>query len=360
MTEIGRPPLIGADALLTQTVERLLDERCPPEVAHASEVFGRADADLWKHLSATGLTTVGREPGRADGGIVDAMAVLRACGTHAAPVPIAEHGVLASWLAQRAGLDLPGEMCTVPIVDPSDRLRIVDGVVSGRLASVPYAGSATHLAVAVADAGDREWLAIEAMDQVNIDASHNLAGEPRDIVDIDAGSTIAALPPGTLAALRRRGVLSRVALMSGAMSRAVQLSATYAHDRRQFGRTLFTFQAVQHLLAFAAEHAANVETACWVAADALATDEDDPYHRVDIARVVAHEAMEVVSRHSHQVFGAIGVTKEHELHLHTRRLWAWDLEWGTPVNAGGALASWLAEVDPIRRWAAITAVGATG
>lgn len=357
MTEIGHPQVIRADTLLTETVDRLLAERCPPEVAHAAEVSGKADVELWKHLSATGLTTIGSEPGREDGGIIDAITVLRGCGAHAAPVPIAEHGILASWLAQRAGAELPGEMCTVPVADPADRLQIADGVVTGGLLRVPYAGSSTHVAVAVADPSGREWLAITATEQLGIDSSRNLAGEPRDIVDVNGGSTIAALPAGTVGALQRRGVLSRVALMSGAMSRAVQLTATYAHDRKQFGRPLAAFQAVQHLLALAAEHATNAETACWVAADALAADETDPYRRVDVARAVTHEAMEVVSRHCHQAFGAIGVTKEHELHLHTRRLWAWDLEWGTPVDGAGALTGWLAGIDPGARWGALTAVG---
>lgn len=358
MPVLGQSAPIDADPLLVETIDRLLADKSPAEVAHAAERHGRADVGLWTALTDAGMTTIGSADGGVDGGILDAVAVLRACGERAVPVPIAEHGSLAGWLAQRAGLDLPGQMCTVPVADPADRIELTDRRITARFTRVPFAASASHLVTAVVVDG-RELLVIAETAGARIDPSRNLAGEPRDFVSVDAAADV-EVSPGTVAALGRRAVLGRVALMSGAMRRAVTLAAEYSHDRSQFGRPIAAFQAIQHLLALAAEHVVNVEVACSVAAEALASDENDPTHRVDVARVVSHEAMEVVTRNCHQVFGAIGTTREHELHLHTRRLWAWDLEWQTPEDSAAALTRWLRATAPESFWSALTAVTPIG
>jgi hypothetical protein len=50
-------------------------------------------------------------------------------------------------------------------------------------------------------------------------------------------------------ALHRRGALARAVVMAGAMERALDTAVTYAGERKQFGRPIGKFQAVQQNLA---------------------------------------------------------------------------------------------------------------
>lgn len=48
-----------------------------------------------------------------------------------------------------------------------------------------------------------------------------------------------------------------------------------------------------------------------------------------VAKISAARTATAVARTAHQLHGAMGVTREHQLHLVTRRLWAWRDEHGS-------------------------------
>jgi hypothetical protein len=60
------------------------------------------------------------------------------------------------------------------------------------------------------------------------------------------------------------------------------------------------------------------------------------------------------SRIAHQVHAAMGVTREHPLHLSTRRLWSWRDEVGTEKSWAEELGSWLVGLDEDTRWRWLT------
>lgn len=64
------------------------------------------DAAAWAHLQDAGLTRLTSDP-ESGGGPSELAAILRALARHAVTVPLAETDVLASWLAARAGLEVP-------------------------------------------------------------------------------------------------------------------------------------------------------------------------------------------------------------------------------------------------------------
>jgi acyl-CoA dehydrogenase len=121
----------------------------------------------------------------------------------------------------------------------------------------------------------------------------------------------------------------------------------------QFGRPIGKFQAVQQQLALAA---AEVAAAGAAASAAASTAERDGFtaastaFAVAAAKARAGEAAGEVARIAHQVHGAIGFTREHDLRLLTARLWAWrdedgneahwQAELGATVLAAGADALW--------------------
>ena len=159
-----------------------------------------------------------------------------------------------------------------------------------------------------------------------VDAGESLAGEPRDRLRID--SAPARRVEGTTAGQALgMGALLRAAQMAGAMEAALELALDHAGTRRQFGRAIGEFQAVQQMLAVLASHAAAAAAAVDLA---VATwDDDDPLPAAAIAKSRAGEAAAVVSEMAHQVIAAMGFTREHPLHRATRRLWSWRDEFGS-------------------------------
>ena len=135
------------------------------------------------------------------------------------------------------------------------------------------------------------------------------------------------------------------------MERALDTAVTYAGERKQFGRPIAKFQAVQQQLAVMAGQVAAAGAAADVGVEALAVDDAARQEfLIAIAKTRVGDAATLASEIAHQVHGAIGFTKDYSLQLSTRRLWSWrdefggDSEWaakvGAYVCAGGADALW--------------------
>ena len=136
--------------------------------------------------------------------------------------------------------------------------------------------------------------------------------------------------------------------MVGAMERCLKYALTYANERKQFGRPLAKFQAIQHMLAEAAGEFAASTAAADGAADAWGSPAF--LQATAFAKARVGEASGKVAAICHQVHGAMGFTHEHPLHFSTRRLWSWRDEFGSEaywqeeigrsVCAGGGEALW--------------------
>lgn len=128
----------------------------------------------------------------------------------------------------------------------------------------------------------------------------------------------------------------RVALAAeagGAMSRAIQFTTDYVKNRRQFGRPIGSFQAVQHRLAVDIQIAEGTQ---WLARRAawsgLASD-------ASAAALHAQDGIAPIVYDCHQFNGALGMTLEHPLHFWTFRLRALQGELGGNVAQAAALAA---------------------
>ena len=325
-----RPP----DPLVVETVDRLFGATCTFDAVEAAD-GDRWAGGVWEMLAGSAFpwVSIPEASGGSGGSLADAAAIIRSAGAHAAPVPISETGILGGWLLAGAGLPIPdGPTTVVP-----GSLAFVDGRVVGT-AIVAWAEHARRI-VGLVETPEGWVVAAARPDQVGIVPGANIAGEPRDTVtfeiamsELESGPT----PSGVDAeALVRRGSLSRIMLSAGALESMARLAVEYASTRRQFGKPIGSFQAVQHHLVIAGQCSVRASMAADLAVRASMAS--DPVRRAGsvgstgfdlaAARVIVDDAAVLATRAVHQAHGAMGVTREYPLHHLSRRLWAWRHEY---------------------------------
>ena len=310
------------DALLLEVADRVFADTCTHDAVQAAERDGWAPG-VWARVAEVGLHRVALEEG---GTLGDALAVLRVAGRHAAPVPLAETGLLAGWLLTGAGLPVADGPLTVAPGRPDDRLELDGDRLRGVAHRVPWARSADRVAVLMAS-GHRWLVASAPASSLAVEPHVNLAGEPRDTVTFSGAADVAPAAPGVDAdALRCRGALTRAVLMAGALERMSGLTVGYTNERVQFGRPVARFQAVQKHLVDGAQDAVLVGMAADAAA--RAAERGDARFEIASAKLLANQAAFTATRAAHQAHGAMGMTREYPLHHVSRRLWAWRSEYG--------------------------------
>lgn len=296
------------------------------------EDAGDADAtgwapQLWNALQQHGFSDVPvpEELGGAGGGVADAIQLLRAAGAHAAPVPLAEAGLVGGWLLASAGLALPKGVRTM--LPPAATLRLDGDRLFGTVPAVAWGHRAEHViglvdGVVVLAPGPAASSGGPAVSR-----GVNLAEEPRDTVIFDGVAvTERAEARVTEQSLWERTALGRAALMAGAVSAVAAMTLRYSAEREQFGRPIGRFQAVQAHLVTIHQQAAVVASAIDGAVEAVELGRGG--FEIACAKMLADRAAQLVTAAAHQTHGAIGMTKEYPLHYLSRRLWAWRDEAG--------------------------------
>jgi acyl-CoA dehydrogenase len=337
---------------LLKTVDRIFDERCQRPVRESAEA-GEWPAALWGALEEVGLdrAALPEEAGGSGLDFEDAMLALRRSAYHGAPLPLAET-MLAGRLLAAAGLAVPQGALTVAPVQISDRLSFArngsGATVSGAARRVPWGNACAH-AVVVGALDGKDMVGLVATSGAAHGVEKNLAGEPRALLEFDATPLLALAPlTGAGTRLEVEGALYRSVQMAGALERALEYSLQYANERVQFGRPIAKFQAIQHMLAVLAGQVAAASAATDAAVEASRHAGDE--FAVSVAKSRVGEAAGKGAEIAHQVHGAMGYTREHNLHYSTRRLWSWRDEFGNEtywqsrlgraVAAGGADALW--------------------
>jgi len=288
------------------------------------------DSGLWLELVGLGLDKALLAEERGGFGVspAQAMSVVRAAAGLALPVPLAETMIAIDIYAGLGGAIPSGPLswgCEIGVAR-----RVGDSLqVEAEVRAVPYGRNAGHVLVPVR-CDDRLHLAAMPVELAVVEANSNLAGEPRDALTWSAARIDARaapeLPQNGSMTLRAAGAFIRSQQMVGAMRRALGHAIDHAQQRRQFGQPIGRFQAVQHMLAEASSQYAAATAAADGASDAYGSASLE--FAVAVAKSRVGEAAGVVAATCHQVLGAMGFTREHDLHLVTRRLWAWRDEFG--------------------------------
>jgi alkylation response protein AidB-like acyl-CoA dehydrogenase len=135
-------------------------------------------------------------------------------------------------------------------------------------------------------------------------------------------SDVTAEKLSTTAGLDRGLSVATTALaaeMVGGMQRTLDITVDYAKTRKQFGKAIGSFQAVQHQCADMYLETESARSAVYYAAWALQEGAPDAAAAVSIAKLYASDAARTVGNRGIQIHGGMGFTWENDLHLFYRR-----------------------------------------
>jgi alkylation response protein AidB-like acyl-CoA dehydrogenase len=301
---------------------------------------------LWASLVEFGALSVGGDEGL---GAVELCLIARALGAHLTPVPY-----LGSAAVRFAtGADLGDDAIALAVLEPGSSwgaapaCTIVRGhAVTGRKLAVEHAGSVARLAV-VAAAEDGPALAVVDAGATQVSSVAQPAFDPTApmyaVELLDAPVVAGPFGDEAIRRITTIGTLLAAAEAVGAAGRMLDDACRYAAERRQFGRTIGSFQALRHLLADMYVRQASSWSSVLYAAAALDEDADEATQTVSIAKAYVSNAAREVAHGAMQVFGGIAVTAEHPAHRFLRRIVVRERQFGDAAHHERALGRALAE-----------------
>ena len=125
----------------------------------------------------------------------------------------------------------------------------------------------------------------------------------------------------------QKAKVAKCAEMVGGAQAALDMAIAYAKERVQFNRPIGSFQAIQH---YCANMVSDVDgsrfvtyKAAWKVSEGLPAAFD-----VAVAKAWTGSAYGRVTLMGHQIFGAVGFTMDHDMHLYYRRAKAGDIMFG--------------------------------
>jgi alkylation response protein AidB-like acyl-CoA dehydrogenase len=334
---------------LSESVDTLLDREWLPVTAVAESTVERRRR-VWGELVTFGALSLGGEDGT---GAVEACLIARSLGAHLAAAPFVDSaavrlglaggpaadsldagaahaiallepgsswsgGAIATTLRQHGGrIVVAGEKVAVEQLDLADELAVVatlDG--EPALARVPT-GSPQIVPAARPSFDETLPTAAVRFDDASVDASGLLTG---------------ATAERALGRLTIAGALLACAESTGAAERLLAEACRYAGERRQFGRTIASFQSVRHILADMYVRCASGWSTVLYAAAAFDEGADDAAQSASIAKAYVARGAREVAHGAIQVFGGIAFTAEHPAHRFLRRIIVRERQFGDAAH----------------------------
>ncbi|GHA03103.1 acyl-CoA dehydrogenase family protein [Novosphingobium arvoryzae] len=314
--------------------------------------FGHA---LWKQFAELGLTGV--LVAEADGGLgmghVEAGIVLEEIGRNLTPSPFLTSAVAAA-TALGAGSDelrgrylpglLAGDSVFAVAIDegPKHRperiktraARAGNGFkLDGAKSFVIHGGSADMLVVAARTSGnddDAEGITLFAVpkdaaglsqDAVRLVDSSMATHVKLDGVLVDADAVIGEVDGGRdlLNKVLAAGRIGAAAESVGVAGGAFDMTTTYLKQRKQFGKLIGEFQALQHRAAHLYSEIEIARAATIKAQQLLDAGSDKAELMVSVAKAKAGKAAGLAVKEGVQMHGGIGMTDEYDIGLYMKR-----------------------------------------
>jgi alkylation response protein AidB-like acyl-CoA dehydrogenase len=311
--------------------------------------------ELWKQFAEMGFT--GILIPEADGGLglghIEAGAVLEEIGRNLSPSPFLSTSVIAVEAlkaADKAMRDrwfpgiLAGETVIGIAIDEATKHRPEkiackaersgNGFkLSGAKQFVVQGGSADMLIVAARTAGsvgDTDGLTLFAVEKdasgLSVEAARTVDSAMAARIDLDgvevtADAVIGEVDGGwaVLSKMLNAGRTGSAAEMVGVGSGAMDITFDYLKTRKQFGKLIGEFQALQHRAAHLYGEIEMARSAVLKAQNFL--DEADPRGELyaSVAKAKAGLACNLAVREGVQMHGGVGMTDEYDIGLYMKR-----------------------------------------
>jgi alkylation response protein AidB-like acyl-CoA dehydrogenase len=314
------------ERLMQKSVRDLLERECTPVLLRGAWTHrsGRIDG-LWAKLGELGV--LGILIGEAHGGLglgeLELALVMEEAGRAALPEPLLETAAVgAPLLAESEHRDAAGWL---------ERIAAGNARLSLAFDIPGYAAYADSADLLIAERGGVLFgvdpRRAELVAEASVDGSRRLFRASWTIgsaFELASGEKARSL----LQDARDRAAFAASAELVGLGARMLSLSVEYVTARKQFGRAIGSFQAVQHQLAEALVELEFARPLVYRAAYSLARRDEARSLHASMAKAAASDAAHAVARAALQVHGAIGYSYEYELHLYMKRAWALGGAWG--------------------------------
>lgn len=351
------PLLTDDQRMLQETAASFLAEEGGParQLRHwrdsgCSDGFGHA---LWRQFGELGLTGINipESHGGLGLGAVESALVLEEIGRNLTPSPFLTTAVAgARALEGTAHADewfpriLSGDAVLALAVDEGRRHapeqvalsaeRRGNGfVLNGSKQFVVHGASADLLLVAArtgGSPGETDGITLFAVpkdapgldtDNVTLADSSKAARLGFDAVELDADSVVGDVDHGwtPLSRALNAGRAGAAAELVGVASGAASMTLDYLRQRRQFGKLIGEFQALQHRSAHLHSEIEIARAAALKASELLDGGDEKAELLVSVAKAKAASAASLAVREGVQMHGGIGMTDEHDIGLYMKR-----------------------------------------
>ena len=368
---------------LKNTVRKFLAAECPmAKVRQLMETDTAFDAALWQKIAEQGWTgmLIPEQYGGFGMGMVEMAATLEEMGRALLPGPFFSTVLMAGALIESAGNENQRHKYLGPIArgeakitvafleDPpapspdAVRMKARTGaggyLLDGKKLFVPDAGVADYVVVVVrleeelallvvpAKAGGLSISPMSSIDLTRKICEVNFSGVKVASEDMLAAGASALAALGRARAIATTGL---VAEMTGGMQRLLDITVDYAKTRKQFGRPIGQFQAVQHQCADMLLYSESSRSAAYYAAYAIQEGTPDAQLAVSVAKAYASEAYRETGNRAIQVHGGMGFTWENDAHLFYRRAKVSEQMFGDAIYHREQIAKLVVDKRPVRQ-----------
>jgi len=344
---------------------------------HFSLAADLDDSALWTQLAQLGFLGLpfSAEHGGSDGSFMDLAVLLEELGRAVGPPAFTQTIALSGLCIERHGSAELRRRWIPHVVAGQARLALAlteaedrdaadavalrarrtsdDYVLDGTKRHVEEGGRSDALVVAARDdAGRVVLLIVEAhAPGISMRPHRSVSGGDRveirfDDVRVAVDQRIGAEGTGEaiLDDVLQRGAVAACLDMVGGAAAVLDMAVAYAAEREQFGRKIGSFQAVQH---HASNMAVDVDAsrlityqAAWKLSEGV-----DARTETAMAKAWTGDAYRRVCTLGHQIFGGIGLMREHDMHLFLRRSRRDDIAFGDAAVHLDALAELLDAVE---------------
>src|SRR6266567_1723163 len=330
--------LSESQQILKDTARKFFAGECPSaEVRKLMETGTAYDESLWLKLAAQGFTgiLVPEEYGGMGLGKVELVLLMEEAGYALLPGPLFSTIALGGAVLEAVGTPeqkkkyLPriasGDIrATAILMEPGaasdNQIAIAGGKMTGTKLFVTDAAEANFILIVTSSGvflADAKAPGIKIGPMKGMDLTRKIYSvkfQNTPVEKLGASANASALTRALDAA-----TTALAAEMVGGMQRTLELTVAYAKTRKQFGKPIGTFQAVQHMCADMYLETESARSAAYYAAWALEENAPDAAVAVSVAKMYASDACRTVGNRGIQVYGGMGFTWENDLHLYYRR-----------------------------------------